>query len=300
MIQEEYRAIKEGKEPGTPQAPQRAVEPETPPVENQDPPQVPEGDIAPQIPEGGQEPIQQEPPGIPPENEAAMYRRKYQEADGRIGLLQQQLQLQQQQLQTILQQSQAQTQATQAQEERMPEFEDPQQALQWIREDNARQRKTEIDALRSEFKETTLKTEREQAAGRIISSYPDMKNASSLLYQQFASDCAQKGINPQTADPLTLEPLAAFSAAKCGVLPQSVQPNISPRQPLQTARPNQFPGIQKMPPPAPPQPVYNLTSNQSRWCEITGRDPSKLTSFMKDNATKYVKADGTPLYGRRS
>jgi len=298
---EEFRALKEGTEQGTPQAPQRAVEPETPPVENQDPPPIPGVAEIPQVPEGGQEPvqepIQQVPQGIPPENEAAMYRRKYQESEGKNGLLQQQLQFQQQQIQTVLQQ-QAPPQVTQPQDSEMPEFEDPQLALEWIRKDNARQRKADIDALRSEFKETTLKTEREKAAGRIFGLYPQMNDNTSLLHQQFTSECYTRGINPQTADPYILEATAAIAAQKCGILPENVQQNTAPNAPLPTTRPP-IPSIQRIAPPAPQQPTYTLSARQASWADTLNLDPDKVTAFMKNNATKYVRADGTPLYGRR-
>lgn len=293
MTQEEYRALKEGKEPETPQAPEMdVIDPETSTDLNQEPPQLSQ-----QKNDGG-DPIQPPPQQVKPvENEMAEYRRKYQESEGKIGLLQQQLDWQNKQMQTLQQQMQVPVN-TQPQEEAIPEFEDPKDLARWLDQKYERKFEQQKASFIEQVKMSQQQQVAQQTAQRIIDAYPDMNDSSSPLYQQFARECYQRGIDPNNPDPFTLEAASAIAAAKVGVLPKSFSQQ-TPNLP-QPSRPNQFPGIQRMAPPAPPQPAYNLSARQQRWAEALSIDPSKVTSFMKKNASKYVKADGTPLYGRRS
>jgi len=299
MTQEEYRAAKRLKEPETPQAPDLGAQPETPPAEelsmgyeehlqSSEKNQQPEGDLSPEIP-------QEKTPEQRAQEDAAEYRRKYQESEGKVGLLQQQMNFTQQQLFDLQQRNKPQPQVPQ--QEEIPEFEDPKDTIRWIQADNAKQRKADLDALEQRFEQKSLKAEREQAAGRIINSYVDMGNPASVLHQQFTQDCCQRGIDPQTADPFTLESVAAIAAQKCGVLPQNIQQNPQVGQPLQQTRPA-IPGIQRPAGPKPVDSLPQLSQRQLNWSKQLGRDPKKVQQFMKTNEAKYVRSDGTPLYGK--
>ena len=273
---EPYKAQNTG-EPGTPQAPEMGAPPETPPVEGTPPETSPE----------------KTPEQLAKEGEAE-YRRKYQESEGKVGLLQQQMNFTQQQL-TQLQQAQIQPKSAAQQIEEMPEFEDPQQALKWIREDNARQRKIEMDSLRNEFKETTLKSERERVAERVIGSYPALSDQSSPLYQQFTQKCYQRGINPQTADPFTLESVAAISAQELGILPQNTQQSRQPNNPLPQGRPPGTWNGERIPHGAAPRtPTVTLTPDQKANCAAFGQTEAELKAYiLKKN---YRLADGSQAY----
>jgi hypothetical protein len=180
------------------------------------------------------------------------------------------------------------------QQEEIPEFEDPKDTIRWMQAENAKQRKVEMDVLRAEFKETNLKTDREQAAGRVIGSYPDMNNIESALHQQFTQDCYQQGINPQTAAPFQLEAIAAMAAAKCGILPQNIG-RQQPNNPLpQGSQPRTWNGERTPQESASIPKTVTLTEQQKMNCVSFGQTEDELKAhILKKN---YRLSDGKPAY----
>lgn len=276
---EEYRAQNQ-EEQGTPQAPLEAG-PETSPVKDGS---LPDGDQPPVLPQKSPEQRAQE--------EAAEFRRKYQESEGKVGLLQQQMQFTQQQLQTLMQQ---QTRQAPPQEEQMPEFEDPQQALKWMHEDLTKKHKAEVAALKKEFEQTQRKTEAQQVAQRVVDAYPDIMDQTSQLHLQFKQECYQRGVDPNNPDPFTLEAASAIAAAKVGVLPRNV------RQLTGNSLPKGNPPLpwngERIPQGKPKDTVVQLTSAQIENCRRFGTPvdgPNGLKEFIKRK--NYRFADGRPVY----